>query len=301
MSNIIAFALNNIVALAAGGLLAAWLSWRMWQKVERYFHQINSFSELALWAGKFVVIVGVLFYVGRWIYGTVNAAVIAAINSPSTQVAGQSLVELGGAVDQLVSGGYSFDMGGNSGGNLVEFLPSADGINIETEASTNAGENSTVSTFEMKPLTEMFQAAASQAQMIAVNASIDAPANAPVGEYIVQPGDSIGAIAKRLGIDAKALCVANGLSNCSLINVGQKLVLPGAVAKELLETVATETSQKIAAPRPTAAGSYVAPKLNQSYLPKAWNVIEQGQMSVGQPANLSTPSNEPVASWSVVK
>lgn len=300
MSNIIAFALNNVIALAAGGLLAAWLSWRMWQKVDGYFRQINSFSQLALWAAKMVGIVGVLFFVGQWIFVTVNAAVLAAINSPSTQVAGQSLVELGGAVDQLVSGGYDFNLGGNSGGGMVQFLPSAAGINIETEASTVTGENSTVSTFEMKPLQTVFQEAASNAQTIAVNASIGAPANAPVGEYVVQPGDSIGAIAKRLGIDAKALCAANGLSNCSLINVGQKLILPGAVAKELLETVSAETSQKIAAPRPTATGSYTS-RTNQSYLPKAWNVIEQGQMSVGQPANMSTPSNEPVASWSVVK
>lgn len=298
MSNIIAFALNNIVALAAGGLLAAWLSWRMWKKVEGYFRQINSFWELGLWAGKFVVIVGVLFFVGQWIFITVNAAVLAAINSPSTQVAGQSLVELGGAVDQLTSG-YSFDLGGNSGSNLVQFLPSEVGVPIETNASTVNGEESAVTTFEMKPLQTVFQEAASNAQIIAVNASIDAPANAPVSEYVVQPGDSIGAIAKRLGIDAKALCAANGLSNCSLITVGQKLVLPGSVAKALLETVQAETSEKLAAPRPTATGSYTS-RTNQSYLPKAWNVIEQGQMSVGQPANM-TKSDEPVASWAVVK
>lgn len=300
MSNIIAFVLNNIVALAAGGLIAAWLAWRVWQKVERYFHQINSFSDLVLWAAKMTVIVGVLFFVGQWIFVTVNAAVLATVNNPNVQVAGQSLVELGDAVDQFVSGGYSFDQGGNSGGNLVQFLPSDAGVPIETNASTNEGESNTVSTFEMKPLQAVFQEAASQAQTAAVNASIGAPASAPVGEYVVQSGDSINAIAKRLGIDAKALCAANGLSNCSLISVGQKLVMPGAVAKELLETVQAETIQKIAAPRPTPSGVYVR-KTNQSYLPQAWNVLEQGQMSVGAPANMTAKSDEPVASWAVVK
>jgi LysM repeat protein len=300
----IAFVLNNLLLVAAGGLVAAYLTWRMWQKVESLMRSINSWGELFFWAGRLVVIVAFLFFAGRWIYGTINQAVIAAVNSPSIQTAGQSLVDLGGAVDQLVGfdgGGF----GGNFGGDL--FSTNLDGAIdllesttiIETEATDTQGNQSTQTTsFEMKPLEQLFQSVTTApVQPEAVNASIGAPAHAPVAEYVVQPGDSINKIAKRLGIDAKALCKANGLSDCSIIRVGQALVMPGAVTKALNETTALETTAKLVAPRPTPASVYTQPKRNQSYLPPAWNVIETGQMSVGAPANMSTNSGEVLASF----
>lgn len=290
ISQFLAYAVNNLAVVAAGGLVAIWLGWRMWKKVESIMATTNSWEALIFWAVRLVLVVGVLFYVGKWIYGTVNAAVVAAINSPSTNVAAQTLVDLGGMADSLLTTDFSFDMGGNGAGPVVN-LPAADVVEVQsTDLAGN--ESSTQAIVEFKPLETLFQNAAVQTQAAAVNAAIDAPANAPVANYVVQPGDSINAIAKRLGIDAKALCAANGLSNCSLISVGQKLVMPGAVAKELLETVASETSQKLAQPRQPAAGYYTAPKLNQSYLPKSWNVIEQGEMSVGVPANMSSSSND---------
>jgi len=304
-NQIIAFVLNNLLLVAAGGLVAAYLAWRMWQKVESLMRSMNSWQELAFWSFKMVFIVGLLFQIGAWIYTTLNQAVIAAVNSPSIQTAGQSLVDLGGAVDQLVGFDGSGGFGGNFGGDL--FSTNLDGAIdllesttiIETEATDTQGNQSTQTTsFEMKPLEQLFQSVTTApVQPEAVNASIGAPAHAPVAEYVVQPGDSINKIAKRLGIDAKALCKANGLSDCSIIRVGQALVMPGAVTKALNETTALETTAKLVAPRPTPASVYTQPKRNQSYLPPAWNVIETGQMSVGAPANMSTNSGEVFASF----
>lgn len=303
MSNVIAYILNNLFLVAAGGLVAAWLAWRMWKKVEGIMNSTPSWSALAFWTARMIVIVGVLFFVGKWIYSTVNAAVVAAVNSPSTQTAAQALVDLGGAVDSLMTTdfGGSFDMGGNSSASMINLLEPT--TTIETEATTIDGNSSTQTTeLNFTPLSEMFKTATQAAQSAAVNASINAPANAPTAEYIVQPGDSVNKIAKRLGIDAKALCKANGLSDCSLIRVGQKLVMPGAVAKELTETITAETSAKIATPRQAAVTVYTQPKRNQSYLPSSWNVLEQGEMSVGDPATIVTnASNEPLASFTVIK
>jgi len=302
-NQIIAFILNNLLLVAAGGLVAAYLAWRMWQKVEGLMRSMNSWQDLAFWAVKMVFVVGLLFQVGAWIYATVNAAVIAAVNSPSIQTAGQSLVDLGGAVDTLVG----FD-GSNGGFNSGLFSTNLDGAIdllesttiIETEATDTEGNQSTQTTsFEMKPLEQLFQSVttAPVVQPAAVNAAAGAPANAPVADYVVQPGDSINKIAKRLGIDAKALCKANGLPDCSVIRVGQVLAVTGVIAKALNETTALETTAQLAAPRPTPASVYTQPKRNQSYLPPAWNVIETGQMSVGAPANMSTNSGEVFASF----
>lgn len=301
-NQIIAFVLNNLLLVAAGGLVAAYLAWRMWKKVDGLMRSMNSWQDLAFWTIKLIVIVAVLFKVGSWIYGTVNQAVIAAVNSPSVQTAGQSLVDLGGAVDQLVgfdgsSGGFGGDMFTTNLDGAINLLESTS--IIKTEATDAAGNSTTQTTqFEMQPLEKLFQSVTTApVQPAAVNASIGAPANAPVAEYVVQPGDSINKIAKRLGIDAKALCKANGLPDCSIIRVGQALVMPGAVAKALNETTALETTAKLMAPRPTPASVYTQPKRNQSYLPPAWNVIETGQMSVGEPANMSTNGGEVFASF----
>lgn len=303
MSNIIAYVLNNLFLVVGGGLLAAFLAYRVWQRVDHTARSINNWGALIFWAVKTVSIIAILFYAGRLIYTTVNSAVASAIGSPSTQTAAQALVDLGAGVDQLAS----FDMGSyDFSGNLANIqIPGYSNLISDQDEATAAfsgpnGEETVdiPDTLELKPIEQMFQAAEVVKQTAAVNASIDAPAEAPVGEYVVQPGDSIGKIAKRLGIDADALCAANGLSNCSLINVGQKLVMPGAVAKALNETVAIETSNKLAAPRVTSSQAvYTAPKLNQSYIPKSWNVLEQGEMSVGSPANMSTNTGEVLASF----
>jgi len=45
------------------------------------------------------------------------------------------------------------------------------------------------------------------------------------GDYVVQKGDSMAAIAKAFGVSLSSLQKANGLKNTS-VRVGQKLVIP---------------------------------------------------------------------------
>jgi LysM repeat protein len=44
--------------------------------------------------------------------------------------------------------------------------------------------------------------------------------------YVVRPGETLSAIAKRLGTTADALKAANGLADASLVRVGQRLTIP---------------------------------------------------------------------------
>ncbi len=51
---------------------------------------------------------------------------------------------------------------------------------------------------------------------------------AAAGDYIVQPGDTLGEIANSHGTTVEALISINGLTNADLIYVGQKLQIPGS-------------------------------------------------------------------------
>jgi len=60
------------------------------------------------------------------------------------------------------------------------------------------------------------------------------------GEYVVQRGDSIERIARRLGVDADALLAANRIDNRNLIYAGQRLRVPaGDGAPEVVLAAAT--------------------------------------------------------------
>jgi lysozyme len=54
-----------------------------------------------------------------------------------------------------------------------------------------------------------------------------ASAAAPVNYHVVQPGDTLFAIAARYGVSAWTLARANGIWNPNIIYVGQTLVIPG--------------------------------------------------------------------------
>lgn len=58
--------------------------------------------------------------------------------------------------------------------------------------------------------------------------SSSAPAPAAQGEYTVQPGDTLSAIAQRYGTNYQTLAAINGIENPNLIRVGQKLKVTGA-------------------------------------------------------------------------
>jgi membrane-bound lytic murein transglycosylase D len=87
------------------------------------------------------------------------------------------------------------------------------------------------------------------------------PAPAPVatgaeGTYVVRRGDSIDRIATRLGVDPDALIASNGIRNRNLIQVGQRLVVPGASgdpSAALASLAAVPAPVRSSEPTPAAA------------------------------------------------
>jgi LysM repeat protein/beta-lactamase class A len=82
------------------------------------------------------------------------------------------------------------------------------------------------------------QPAAQPSAPSAAVASAPPPAAAPVtpaapstAEYVVQTGDTLGGIAKSLGVSLKALLDANELADPDRLRVGQKLAVPGGTAQ----------------------------------------------------------------------
>jgi LysM repeat protein len=76
-----------------------------------------------------------------------------------------------------------------------------------------------------------------------------AAADAPNGVYVVQRGDTLGAIAKKFGVNIGALAVANHIVNYNSIYVGQTLIIPGAPspASQLYTVQRGDTLAKVAA------------------------------------------------------
>lgn len=55
--------------------------------------------------------------------------------------------------------------------------------------------------------------------------------------YIVQPGDTLFAIAERFSISLQAIMDANGITNPNFLQVGQRLILPGLEIQGTLTTI----------------------------------------------------------------
>ncbi len=51
------------------------------------------------------------------------------------------------------------------------------------------------------------------------------------GAYTVAPGDTVCGVAQRYGVKCRALLAANGLTSGSVLSVGRRLVIPGALAE----------------------------------------------------------------------
>jgi len=59
------------------------------------------------------------------------------------------------------------------------------------------------------------------------NPAFNPAGTAPSGTYVVQPGDNLATIARKLGVDFRELLRLNPMQNPDLIYAGQELILPG--------------------------------------------------------------------------
>jgi LysM repeat protein len=110
-----------------------------------------------------------------------------------------------------------------------------------------------------------------QAQAPAVQApAVQAPAPAPAApgvaavSHTVVPGDTLGAIAARHGVDLNTVLSANGLSLSSVIYPGDQILIPGPGQAAAAPQTAPQTVP--AAPKPAGMGIYHA---SASVTPKA--------------------------------
>lgn len=85
---------------------------------------------------------------------------------------------------------------------------------------------------------------------VMAEAALAAPSQAD-SDYVVKPGDTLGAIAARYGVSASTLARTNGITNPDRIYIGQRLNIPGA----------SGSTDSPAAPRPPssapATGTYI--------------------------------------------
>lgn len=73
-----------------------------------------------------------------------------------------------------------------------------------------------------------------------------------VTAYIVEPGDTLGAIASRLGTSVSALATTNGIADPNLITVGQRLIVPSGASTPTPPVTSTAPTS----PAATSGGAY---------------------------------------------
>lgn len=119
------------------------------------------------------------------------------------------------------------------------------------------------------------EAAAAQAQAPApapaeAVAPAPEPAPAPAGDpnlYTVAPGDTVGGIAARYGVDTNAMLAANGLGVYSIIVPGQILKLTGPAVEVSAPAPAAASPAYVPAPSPVqAAPVQAAPAVRTIYV-----------------------------------
>lgn len=217
IQTLMTYAVNNIMILAAGGLLAVWLGWRVWRKFEQYFQQSRNWGDLVFFAGKAVVIIAVMSYVANTIWTNTKSAVDTAISSGSIGAAAQMAVDLGAAVDYALATGN--DVLASSGGDAGLFTASA------VAAPLIDGATFTVNAPAAEPPAVTPVAVASAPQATST-------------QYTVKRGDSMYAIAAKVLGDGNRyleLCRLNAKvvgQDCSRLIAGMVLIMPSGASSE---------------------------------------------------------------------
>lgn len=75
------------------------------------------------------------------------------------------------------------------------------------------------------------------------------PSPTPAGLYVVQPGDTLGALAEDFGTTVEEIMAANGLTDPNALQVGQPLIIPSLISRPL--ATAAPLSPTVPTPTPT--------------------------------------------------
>ena len=140
--------------------------------------------------------------------------VVAALCVPATASA---------AFEHVVAPGESLYSVAAADGLSVDQLASANGISADTELTAGT-------TLAIPPQTGDTATAVTAVELRPRRRGPAAPAAAPssAGGYVVQPGDTLSAIAARYGVSVGDLAAANGLSPDGLLLAGSSLSVSGA-------------------------------------------------------------------------
>lgn len=222
----IAFAMENILILVAGGALALWLAVAMFKKFESYFRSVNSWGQLVFFAAKSIAILIIMFYVARMIWTTANSAVTTAVNSGSIQGVAQLAVNVGQGLDYLASSSGNFEIPLPSGG-PKPLLPTG-GLTLDfAQSQMESSDNPIVAP------TPIVVAALNEPK-------VESAEPATMVNYTVQSGDSMFKIAEKILGDGDRyleLCRANASvvgQDCSRIRRGMVLTLPSGTESQPL-------------------------------------------------------------------
>jgi N-acetylmuramoyl-L-alanine amidase len=155
----------------------------------------------------------------------------------------------GAAAIHVVEPGESLSSVAAADGLSVSQLAAANGLS--PEAGLLAGSTLAIPAAETQPL---FGAEEQQAPV----ADLVAPASPESeGSYLVQPGDTLSAIAARAGVSVESLAAENGLDAEAVLLAGTVVRLPGAQAATASQAVAPSEEEAVtaapgdAAPYPT--------------------------------------------------
>ena len=141
-------------------------------------------------------------------------------------------------------------------------------------------------------------------QLIIPGVSASAPA---ATTYVVQSGDSLSKIAKRLGVSSAAIMAANGIANANLIYIGQRLTIPGASGNPVSTTVAPAATVPPASPgtyvvQPGDTLSKIAQKFGVTYqaLLAANRIANPSLIYIGQPLTIPGGGSAPATPTSIL-
>jgi soluble lytic murein transglycosylase-like protein len=139
-------------------------------------------------------------------------------------------------------------------GESLSSVAAADGLSVSQLAAANGVSTATEliagSSLAIPAQTEMAIAPSVPTETAAAAPSTEAPVASSSGGYLVQPGDTLSAIAARYGVGIDQLASANGLDPAGLLLAGSSLSVSGAPAPA--ETV---TSQPVSEPVSTGGGA----------------------------------------------